>query len=95
MPQKDARMLNATSAEHVLYARSVEHIDVCSARWRAEWVRNGRGGNWIRRACGAKIRFGARATGKLASNACVKPATTCKQLHEMSVAASLVGAVDA
>lgn len=51
--------------------------------------------NWIRRACGAKIRFGARATGKLASNACVKPATTCKQLHEMSVAASSVGDVDA
>lgn len=51
--------------------------------------------NWIRRACGAKIRFGARATGKLASNVCAKPATTCKQLHEMSVAASLVGDVDA
>ena len=32
---------------------------------------------------------------QLASNACVKPATTCKQLHEMSVAASLVGDVDA
>ena len=58
----------------------------------AEWVRRE---NWIRRACGAKIRFGARVTGKLASNACVKPATTCKQLHEMSVAASLVGDVDA
>ena len=57
----------------------------------AEWAR----GNWIWRSCGAKIRFGARATGKLASNACVKPATTCKQLHEMSVAASLVGDVDA
>ena len=28
-------------------------------------------------------------------NACAKPATTCKQLHEMSVAASLVGDVDA
>lgn len=35
------------------------------------------------------------ATGKLASNACVKLATTCKQLHEMSVAASPVGDVDA
>lgn len=35
------------------------------------------------------------ATGKLASNACVKLATTCKQLHEMLVAASLVGDVDA
>ena len=55
----------------------------------------GAGKNWIRRSCGAKIRFGARVTGKLASNACVKPATTCKQLHEMSVAASLVGDVDA
>lgn len=51
--------------------------------------------NWIRRACGAKIRFGARATGKLVSNVCAKPATTCKQLHEMSVAASPVGDVDA
>ena len=39
MPQKGAHMLNATSAEHVLYARSVEHIDVRSARWRAEWAR--------------------------------------------------------
>lgn len=28
-------------------------------------------------------------------NACAKPTTTCKQLHEMSVAASLVGDVDA
>lgn len=55
----------------------------------------GAGKNWIRRSCGAKIRFGSRATGKLASNACAKPATTCKQLHEMSVAASPVGDVDA
>lgn len=55
----------------------------------------GAGKNWIRRACGAKIRFGSRATGELASNARVKPATTCKQLHEMSVAASPVGDVDA
>lgn len=39
MLQKGARMLNATSAEHVLYARSVERIDVRSARWRAEWAR--------------------------------------------------------
>ena len=55
----------------------------------------GAGKNWIRRSCGAKIRFDAQVTGKLASNACVKPATTCKQLHEMSVAASPVGDVDA
>lgn len=55
----------------------------------------GAGENWIRRLCGAKIRFGSRETGKLASNACVKPATTCKQLREMSVAASPVGDVDA
>lgn len=95
MLQEGARMLNATSIRHVLNARSVEHIGVCSTRLRAEWVRNGRGGNWIRRSCGAKIRFGSRATGKLASNACAKPATTCKQLHEMSVAASPVGDVDA
>lgn len=39
MPQKSACMFNATSAEHVLYARSVERIDVRSARWRAEWAR--------------------------------------------------------
>ena len=58
----------------------------------AEWARRE---NWIRRACGAKIRFGSRATGKLAPNARVKPATTCKQLHEMPVAASPVGDVDA
>lgn len=95
MLQKGACMLGATSIRHVLNARSVEYIGVCSARLRAEWVRNGRGGNWIRRSCGAKIRFGARVTGKLASNACAKPATTCKQLHEMSVAASPVGDVDA
>lgn len=60
-------------------------------------LRSGMGAveNWIRRSCGAKICFGARATGKLVSNACVKPATTCKQLHEMSVVASPVGDVDA
>ena len=55
----------------------------------------GAGKNWIRRSRGAKICFGSRATGKLASNACAKPATTCKQLHEMYVAVSLVGDVDA
>ena len=59
----------------------------------AEWARRE---NCIRRACGAKICFGARATGKLfPPNARVKPATTCKQLHEMSVAASPAGDVDA
>ena len=96
MLQKDADVLNATSIRHVLNARSVEHIGVCSTRLRAEWA-------WNR--CGGKTEFGVRAarrfvwrtgaTGKLASNACVKPATTCKQLHEMSVAASPVGDVDA
>lgn len=50
MLQKGARMLNATSIRHVLYARSVERIDVRSARWRAEWVRNGRGGK-LNSAC--------------------------------------------
>lgn len=44
MLQKSVRMLNATSIRHasirhVLNARSVEHIDVRSARWRAEWAR--------------------------------------------------------
>ena len=43
MLQKGARMFNATSIRHVLNARSVEHIGVCSTRLRAEWVRNGRG----------------------------------------------------
>lgn len=38
MLQKDADVLNATSIRHVLNARSVEHIDVRSARWRAEWA---------------------------------------------------------
>lgn len=92
MLQRGVDVFNATSIRHVLNARSVEHIGVCSTRLRAKWVRRE---NWIRRSCGAKIRFGARATGKLVSNACAKPATTCKQLHEMSVAASLVGDVDA
>ena len=79
----------------MLNARSVEHIGVCSTRLRAEWVRNRRGGK-TEFGVRAKIRFGARATGKLfPPNARAKPATTCKQLHEMSVAASLVGDVDA
>lgn len=39
MLQKSVRMLNATSIRHVLNARSVERIDVRSARWRAEWAR--------------------------------------------------------
>ena len=43
MLQKDADVLNATSVRHVLNARSIEHIGVCSTRLRAEWVRNGRG----------------------------------------------------
>ena len=52
MLQKDADVLNATSIRHVLNARSVEHIGVCSTRLRAEWVRNRRGG---------KTEFGVRA----------------------------------
>mgnify|MGYP006929030190 CR=1 FL=1 len=43
MLQRGADVLNATSIRHVLNARSVEHIGVCSTRLRAEWVRNGRG----------------------------------------------------
>ena len=89
------RVLNATSIRHVLNARSVEHIGVCSTRLRAEWVRNRRGGKANSAFVRREDSFGARATGKLASNACAKPATTCKQLHEMSVAASPVGDVDA
>lgn len=57
----------------------------------AEWARGKLDLAFVRR----EDSFGARATGKLASNACAKPATTCKQLHEMSVAVSLVGDVDA
>lgn len=57
--------------------------------------RNGRGEKLDSAFVRREDSFGARATGKLASNACVKPATTCKQLHEMSVAASPVGDVDA
>ena len=50
MLQKGARMLNATSAEHVLYARSVEHIDVRSARWGgAEWARGKLDSAFVRR----------------------------------------------
>lgn len=37
------RVLNATSVRHVLNARSVERIGVCSTRLRAGWVRNRRG----------------------------------------------------
>lgn len=47
--QKSARMLNATSAEHVLYARSVERIDVRSARCRAEWARGKLDSAFVRR----------------------------------------------
>ena len=46
------RVFNATSIRHVLNARSVEHISVCSTRLRAKWVRNRRGG---------KTGFGVRA----------------------------------
>lgn len=53
MLQRGADVLNATSIRHVLNARSVEHIGVRSARWRAEWVWNRRGG---------KAEFGVRAT---------------------------------
>lgn len=51
MLQKGAHMLNATSAEHVLYARSVEHIGVCSTRLRAEWVRNRGAAGKLNSAC--------------------------------------------
>lgn len=97
MLQRGADVLNATSIRHVLNARSVEHMGVCSTRLRAKWVRNRRGGKaefGVRAA--RRFGFGSRATGKLfPPNARVKPATTCKQLHEMLVAASLVGDVDA
>lgn len=49
MLQKGARMLNATSAEHVLYARSVERIDVRSARWREKWARGKLDSAFVRR----------------------------------------------
>lgn len=91
MLQKGARMFNATSAEHVLYARSVEHIDVRSARWRAEWARGKLDSAFVRR----EDSFWLTGDRQACLNACAKPATTCKQLHEMSVAASLVGDVDA
>ena len=49
MLQKDADVLNATSIRHVLNARSVEHIGVCSARWRAEWARGKLDSAFVRR----------------------------------------------
>lgn len=52
MLQRGADVLNATNIRHVLNARSVEHIGVCSTRLRAEWVWNRRGG---------KTEFGVRA----------------------------------
>lgn len=91
MLQKGAHVLNATSAEHVLYARSVEHIDVRSARWRAEWARGKLDSAFVRR----EDSFWLTGDRQACLNACAKPATTCKQLHEMSVAASPVGDVDA
>ncbi len=58
----------------------------------AEWARGKLNSACVRRE---DLFWRTGATGKLASNACVKPATTCKQLHEMSVAVSPVGDVDA
>ena len=66
-------------------------FDTFKGEMGAEWARRKLNSECVRR----EDSFGARATGKLAPNACVKPATTCKQLHEMLVAASLVGDVDA
>lgn len=57
----------------------------------AEWARGKLDLAFVRR----EDSFWRTGDSKLASNACAKPATTCKQLHEMSVAASLVGDVDA
>ena len=58
----------------------------------AEWARGKLNSACVRRE---DLFWRTGATGKLVSSACAKPATTCKQLHEMSVAASLVGDVDA
>lgn len=66
-------------------------FDTFKGEMGAEWARGKLDLAFVRR----EDSFGARVTGKLASNACVKPATTCKQLHEMLVAASPVGDVDA
>lgn len=66
-------------------------FDTFKGEMGAEWARGKLNSACVRR----EDSFGARVTGKLASNACAKPATTCKQLHEMSVAVSLVGDVDA
>lgn len=57
----------------------------------AEWARGKLNSACVRR----EDSFWLTGDRQLASNACVKPATTCKQLHEMSVAASPVGDVDA
>lgn len=67
-------------------------FDTFKGEMGAEWARGKLNSACVRR----EDSFGARATGKLfPPNARVKPATTCKQLHEMSVAASPVGDVDA
>ena len=66
-------------------------FDTFKGEMGAEWARGKLNSACVRR----EVSFGARATGKLASNACAEPATTCKQLHEMLVAASPVGGVDA
>ena len=58
----------------------------------AEWARGKLGSACVRRE-DSVLAHGRQASSP--PNARVKPATTCKQLHEMSVAVSLVGDVDA
>ena len=59
--RKGAHVLNATSIRHVLYARSVERIDVRSARWRAEWAR-GKTGFGVRAARRFVLAHGRQAS---------------------------------
>ena len=67
-------------------------FDTFKGEMGAEWARGKLDSAFVRR----EDSFWRTGDGQAPPpNARVKPATTCKQLHEMSVAASPVGDVDA
>ena len=66
-------------------------FDTFKGEMGAEWARGKLDSAFVRR----EDSFWLTGDRQACLNACAKPATTCKQLHEMSVAASPVGDVDA
>lgn len=66
-------------------------FDAFKGEMGAEWARGKLDSAFVRR----EDSFWLTGDRQACLNAGAKPATTCKQLHEMSVAASLVGDVDA